>query len=236
MSFLKSLAGGKMEELSGSEIKEIKDLFTAIDNSNIDKRLRLVKFFWRSTKHVSSEELVGTAGISGEEFEIQFVENTLFLLWKLGMAHRVEFEGKPIKYEPKYIGDHHDHMVCDECGDIIEFEEPELERLQDFVADKYGFTMVRHRVEFYGLCKRCSSKRGNEILLSSAKSGEMLQVLKLNGGGALNKRCASMGIVRNAMIEVLNGNKSGQLIIACAGSRYMLGKGITEKIVVRRFV
>ena len=52
-------------------------------------------------------------------------------------------------------GEHHDHLICTKCGLILEFEDDEIERLQDKIADRLGgFKVVRHRHELYGLCPR----------------------------------------------------------------------------------
>lgn len=223
-----------MEELTRSRMEEIKKLITSLDDTEIEKKLSVVQYFWKSKTHVTAQELSSTIESLGDKIDAEFVEYTLDLLSKLGLAQRIEFENEPVRYENRHLGDHHDHMICVECGKIIEFEEPRLERIQDSVADKHGFTLIRHKMEFYGFCNSCSNKRGDEIYLKDARAGEMLEVISLKGGSSLNKKCSSMGITKKAVIEVLNANKGGQLIVACSGSRYILGKGITDKILVKR--
>jgi len=52
-------------------------------------------------------------------------------------------------------GEHHDHLICTKCGLIIEFEDDEIEQLQDKVAERFGFDVERHRHELYGKCSDC---------------------------------------------------------------------------------
>ena len=54
---------------------------------------------------------------------------------------------------------HHDHLICERCGRIVEFVNPEVERLQDEIAAAHGFTMNRHRHELYGTCAACRDPR-----------------------------------------------------------------------------
>lgn len=225
-----------MEELAKPIMEEIKRLITSVSDTQIDKKLSVVKYFWKSKNHITAHELSREIESLGDKIDKDFVEYTLNLLSKLGLAQRFEFENEPVRYENRQLGDHHDHMICVECGKIIEFEEPNLERIQDSVAGKHGFSLIRHKMEFYGFCNSCAKKRGDEIYLKDGMVGEIFEVVSLKGGSTLNKKCASMGIIKTAVIEVLTANKGGQLIVSCSGSRYMLGKGITDKILVKRIV
>lgn len=223
-----------MEELTGAKLEDIRSLLSEIGDNNIDNRLKVVKCLWKSETHATAEDMGRDLELSCENIGIEFIEDTLFLLTRLGLVTRMEIEGGSLMYEPKYLGEHHDHMICVDCGKIIEFEDPRLERIQEFAAEKHGFTLIRHKTEFYGLCSKCSSKRGEEILLKDARAGEMLEVTRMKAGSGLNKKLASMGVNKGSVIEVLNSNKGGQIIAACQESRYVLGKGITEKVYVKR--
>ena len=58
-------------------------------------------------------------------------------------------------YESKIGSDHHDHLICDMCGKIIEFMDPEIEDIQEIIAKKYQFTLHRHIHQLFGHCKEC---------------------------------------------------------------------------------
>ncbi|MGE4520545.1 MAG: FeoA domain-containing protein [Desulfobacteraceae bacterium] len=223
-----------MEELTGAKLEDIKSLLSEIGDKDIDNRLKVVKCLWKSETHATAEDLIKAEDFSCENINLDFIEETLSLLTRLGLVTRMEIDGGSLMYEPKYLGEHHDHMICVDCGKIIEFEDPRLERIQEFAAEKHGFTLIRHKTEFYGLCSRCSAKRGEEILLRDARAGELLEVTRMKAGSGLNKKLASMGINKGSVIEVLNSNKGGQIIAAHQESRYVLGKGITEKVFAKR--
>lgn len=66
----------------------------------------------------------------------------------------VRMGGLPARYEWK-TKEHHDHLTCQCCGKICEFEDSQIEKLQKEVAKKFGFTLTRHVLELYGLCPQC---------------------------------------------------------------------------------
>jgi Fur family transcriptional regulator, ferric uptake regulator len=72
------------------------------------------------------------------------------------LASAIELKDGLTRFEHKYRHAHHDHMICTECGTIIEFLSPEIERLQDEIADAYGFVIDSHRHQIFGLCQKCA--------------------------------------------------------------------------------
>jgi len=62
------------------------------------------------------------------------------------------------QYEHIFGHEHHDHLVCVKCGNVIEFNEKRIEKLQDEICKKYDFTPVEHRLGIRGYCKRCQRR------------------------------------------------------------------------------
>ena len=77
---------------------------------------------------------------------------------KLGLARECIFKDGMLRFEPVHGPKHHDHLVCERCGKIIEFEEPKIEKLQEEVARRHKFLVDWHRMELYGLCAECRKK------------------------------------------------------------------------------
>ena len=87
------------------------------------------------------------------------VFRTVKLLEEIGLAARVTFaDGQP-RFEYAHERRHHDHMICVECGETLEFSSPAIERLQDRAARARGFEMLWHRHEMFGRCARCAGKK-----------------------------------------------------------------------------
>ena len=79
----------------------------------------------------------------------------LFEEFKLASARR--FGDNQTRYEPETPGEHHDHMICAECGAIVEFEDQRIEDLQELVAKELGFRLTDHRMVLFGIpSKGCS--------------------------------------------------------------------------------
>ena len=78
-----------------------------------------------------------------------------------GIAIQRQFGDGQARFEVD--GDHHDHLICTKCGLILEFEDDEIEDLQDRIAIRLGgFKVTRHRHELYGLCPKAQGIEGGE--------------------------------------------------------------------------
>jgi Fur family ferric uptake transcriptional regulator len=84
------------------------------------------------------------------------------------LASSIELKDGLTRFEHKYRHAHHDHMICTECGTILEFVSPEIERLQDEISEAYGFSIDSHRHQIFGLCQKCT--RAEARKKSRAKS------------------------------------------------------------------
>jgi Fur family ferric uptake transcriptional regulator len=77
------------------------------------------------------------------------------LLTEAGIARELNFGEGSIRYEPDTSKEHHDHLVCVKCGENIEFLDEEIENLQKRVVSKYGYQLVDHSLNLYGICPKC---------------------------------------------------------------------------------
>jgi Fur family ferric uptake transcriptional regulator len=117
------------------------------------QRELIVDHFLRTRDHVSIDELLGRVRKRNKKVGYATVYRTLKLLVESGLAHQRQFGDGQARYE--VTGDHHDHLICTKCGLILEFEDDEIERLQERVAERLGgFQVTRHRHELYALCPR----------------------------------------------------------------------------------
>ena len=95
------------------------------------------------------------------------IYRTLHLLVESGLLDRARFGTDAFSYEQLHGREHHDHMVCNSCGHVIEFVSNEIERLQDAACADHDFLPQSHRLTIFGLCLDCvrsSVKRGEGIL------------------------------------------------------------------------
>jgi Fur family ferric uptake transcriptional regulator len=83
------------------------------------------------------------------------VYRTMKLLEEAGLARRLDFDPRTARYEPKDVSSHHDHLVCERCGKVVEFESPQIEKLQEELAREKDFELTGHRMYLFGICPGC---------------------------------------------------------------------------------
>jgi Fur family ferric uptake transcriptional regulator len=130
-----------------------------------DQRKLIVETFFHSENHVSIEELLALVRAHDPKVGYATVYRTLKLLAECGVANERRFGDGLTRYELADDASHHDHLICVDCGDITEFEEPRIEELQERVAKKYGYLLRSHKHELYGICPKCQGARrsGNAV-------------------------------------------------------------------------
>jgi Fur family ferric uptake transcriptional regulator len=87
------------------------------------------------------------------------VYRTMKLLVECGLASPRQLHDNQTRYEPESPGEHHDHLICLDCGHIFEFENEEIEALQAREAARHGFVVAEHRMVLYGRCQRDPCER-----------------------------------------------------------------------------
>ena len=217
------------------EKKQFKRLFQQQGIDRFDSRLLVLEAFLKLEHHVTINDLVAQLEEDKAHLEKGFVLSSMELLYKFGFATKIEFEDKETQYEHRHLGLHHDHMVCTKCGMILEFKDEALEKQQLIVAEAYGFHMLQHKMEIYGICSNCLKDRSPLVPLHKAKKGEKLIVKELEAGKNMQLRISSMGLKIGDLIEIVSTGFGGQVVIANGDNRMVLGKGMAEKIMVQLF-
>ncbi|MDX1508921.1 MAG: ferric iron uptake transcriptional regulator [Woeseiaceae bacterium] len=112
-------------------------------------RLKILEIL-ESTRnaHLSAEEIYKVLLDAGEDIGLATVYRVLTQFEGAGLVTRHNFEGGHSVFELD-DGEHHDHMVCVESGDVIEFVSDEIERLQHEIAEKHGYELLDHSLVLY---------------------------------------------------------------------------------------
>jgi len=103
--------------------------------------------------HPDAMEIFRKASAVDKTISLSTVYRTMKLLEAMGAIHRHAFEGGPGRFE-QASGDHHDHLIDLDTGDVIEFHSKRIEELQDEIARSLGYEIVHHRLELYGRKRR----------------------------------------------------------------------------------
>jgi len=115
----------------------------------------ILDIFLRTEEHLTSEDLYWLVQKEDPTVGHTTVYRTLKLLTEAGLAREVRFGDNKTYYEHHYNHEHHDHMICTECGKVIEFFSPEIEEMQDKMADKFSFRPTHHSLRMWGVCDEC---------------------------------------------------------------------------------
>lgn len=119
------------------------------------QRALILKTFFGLEGHLSVEELWEQVRRVDARVSVATVYRTMKLLAESGLASARNFGDGHTRYEAAEGKLHHDHLICTACETIIEFENDQIERLQEAVAKKHGFRVASHKMELYGLCRAC---------------------------------------------------------------------------------
>lgn len=159
------------------QFKEEKELFEEhIKKSGLRKtaqRELILEVFLSTEEHLSSEDLYWLVQKEDPSLGQTTVYRTLKLLTEAGLAREVRLGDGRTYYEHHFDHEHHDHMICTECGKVIEFYSAEIEALQDQMADKFKFRPTHHSLRILGVCDDCQEKEKD---LKSAASGAQPRV------------------------------------------------------------
>ena len=115
----------------------------------------ILEIFLSTEDHLTSDDLHRLVLKKDPSVGLTTVYRTLKVLTEAGLAREVRFGDNKTYYEHHYNHDHHDHMICTECGKVIEFFSAAIEDLQDQMASNFGFRPTHHSLRMWGLCAEC---------------------------------------------------------------------------------
>ena len=118
-----------------------------------DQRRLVAKVMSESQDHPDVGELHKRVNQLDSKISIATVYRTVKLFEESGILAKHEFKGGKARYE-EISESHHDHLIDVKTGEIIEFVDDEIEKLQNKVAEKYGYELVDHKLELYGIKKK----------------------------------------------------------------------------------
>ena len=128
-------------------------------------------------EHFEADELLVRLRTKHTKISRATIYRTLDLLVDSGIVGRVRIGETGYRYERLRAGEHHDHLICNECGRVIEFFEPGIENLQDVVCERYGFLPLSHSHQLRGICKQCRPRVKSRDAKASAAGARPLRGL-----------------------------------------------------------
>lgn len=122
-------------------------------------RLKILDVFRKTdVRHMSAEDVYRALMAENVEIGLATVYRVLTQFEQAGLLLRSQFDTGKAVFELNE-GDHHDHLICTNCGRVEEFFDPEIEKRQHEVVKERGFTLTGHELSLYGICKTCATPR-----------------------------------------------------------------------------
>ncbi len=148
-----------MSGVTESKIGELQDQLSAYMErkglrSTAQRRV-VSDVFFRTDGHLSIDDMLSLVRKQDPKVGYATVYRTMKLLVECGLANERQFDDTVTRFEIAHEDSHHDHLICLECKRIVEFEDDEIERLQEHLAERHGFKLVSHKHELYGMCEDC---------------------------------------------------------------------------------
>ncbi len=137
------------------EEKIFEDYLATRDLKHSEQRREILYIFLNIDKHLTANGLYRIAQKKYPTIGYATIYRTLKLLCGCGLCRELKLEDGTTRYEHLYGHRHHDHLICTKCGRFVEVVDVEIERLQEKLVKQHGFYPERHRMELYGVCKRC---------------------------------------------------------------------------------
>ncbi|MFQ5544014.1 MAG: Fur family transcriptional regulator [Nitrospiria bacterium] len=122
------------------------------------ERKAVLKAFLEAERHITVEKLYRNMKDQGSSIGLATVYRSLNIFCESGLAERHQFGEKQTLYELTCNVRHHDHLICQQCSRILEFENKEIEKLQEKVAKQHKFSIFNHKLELYGICADCAKE------------------------------------------------------------------------------
>lgn len=139
------------------ESKNFKNIIRDMGMKVTDQRLLILEALTAGRAHVTAQEVFEVVVEKDASIGFATVYRFLRKLTESGFVNEVRMGGLAARYEMSSQV-HHDHLTCTHCGKICEFENHDIEKLQESVAKQFGYQLTGHVLELYGLCRDCQKK------------------------------------------------------------------------------
>lgn len=141
------------------ELREIRERLKSMNYRLTPQREAVVKVLLDNTDdHLKAEDIYAKTKVIASDIGLATVYRTLELLEKLDIIYRFEYGDGQSRYElgRKSEKHYHHHLICLKCGEISEFNDDLLEKLEEKIAVEKNFKITDHSLKFFGICSKCS--------------------------------------------------------------------------------
>jgi len=136
-------------------LNDFKDVMRKEGLKITPQRIAVLEEIMEGEGHLESEDIYMAIKVRNTHVSRATVYRTLDILVQHGFARKLNLGDGRARYERKIDSPHHDHMICNDCGKIIEFVNDEIEKIQEEITKQQQFKLQRHIHQLFGICKEC---------------------------------------------------------------------------------
>ncbi|MCG8455802.1 MAG: transcriptional repressor [Holophagales bacterium] len=122
------------------------------------ERLRLFREIYSHHSHIDADALLESMRQHGRKISRATLYRNLDLMARYGFVEKRRMGGNRFLYEHVHAGMRHDHLVCAECGKVVEFVSPAIEALQREICRAHGFDPEEHTLQIHSRCNECAGE------------------------------------------------------------------------------
>ena len=141
--------------MTDSELKKFKNILKDENLKMTPQRVEVFRQVCDSNKHQESEEIFISLRKRDINISRATVYRTMDILYQHDLVQRMDIGDGKWRYEHWLDYNQHDHLICIRCGTIVEFLNTQMEEIQNNVAKKFDYELIRHVHQLFGLCKQC---------------------------------------------------------------------------------
>ena len=147
-------------QVAAEHINRFKQALRAESLRLTSQRLAVMEDILASEGHRECDNIFLSLRERGIPVSRATIYRTLDVLEQVGFVRKMDIGDGRFRYENKLAQSHHDHLICLECGRIIEFVDRGIEHRQKRLAKEHGFQLSRHIHLLFGICRECQTKKG----------------------------------------------------------------------------